>query len=512
MRFSFIHIVLAVGTIIGIVGCGSTGEVGTISSNASSTELAITGTVVSSTDASKALILETSSSEVTVSEITDGSFSATVESGEYAIALLDDNNETVALLVQDGSSTFSIDASTDLGTVTVDSDTSVATSSATLTSASTSVSKAVASADIDLGDMKNLSSVENHDNGTTVSDVLSSGQADIDSDLVPNFLDNDNNEDGIYDNNQGLTLCPHKVVPSADPDSALLASIESALDDVTCLVFDNLKLQATALLNGDGDANPHTDEHFLAVHLGVPASLVASIDSVTMASLPSFADGTVSNAAGGWTFSTTYPTVGDAWSSTAHAVPHATNPSGDDEYSIWITPNGDPVPSLFIYQMNLTDGSIVYFATRLFYVFNTPAKVTAVADGATTTTLSYPMTDGDAGTRTNPLSIAGAGPLVLTADRPLESVGGLEVCGMGVQAHIFYLDATGTQLGTAAVMTTPTSDTGACNPAVDLSLSLDLATYFPTTSGGTAIASYQVDFTVVGNNGDNTAEILYFRY
>jgi hypothetical protein len=505
------HSLLLVAMVV-LTACGTSAEVGTLSTNPSTgsdetTDTAsITGTVVASgINASKALLLEAEENAVTIADLSDSAFATEVAAGNYSIALLDDDNQTVALLVQNGESIFTVESDTDLGDLEVDASTSVMTSSKSL-SGSSATAKAATSADVDLTDLTALS-IDDNDNGIDVTAILTNGVGDTDSDLVPDFLDNDNNEDGIYDNNQGLELCAGRVdlIDGEDADVADL------LADVGCLVFDNLKLSATALFDGDGDALPHTDDHILAFHLTVPNALVSQIAMVEVAHMPAFADGTIENAMGGWTFAS-YPTVGDAWSAHSYALPHATSPDGEDQYSMWIRAASDPLPSTCIYKVTLSSGSVAYFATRLFFVFNTPAKVTVVDDGTTTTTVSYPLSSGDAGTDSNPLTIAGSGPVVLTADRPLVAAGGVEVCGMDVQAHIFYLDASGNQLNTGAEMSPKTADSGICHPAVDLALSLDLATYFPTTYGGSAVSSYQIDFTVVGQNGDNTAEIFYFSY
>lgn len=494
---------LLVGTIVtlSLAACGTTAEVGTISSNASDGS-SITGTVsAEGIEISKMLVLESVTNEAQVVDIEDSSFSATVDAGSYSLTLLDDDNSPVALLVQEGESIFTVDGETDVGTLSVDAETNTMSTTKSLTAASTS--KALGTL-VDLTDLLAVDNVD-LDNGLDVTTLLDSTDGDGDDDLVPDFLDNDNNEDGIYDINQGMTLCIAHVEAAADESSTILA----ALKDVACKVFDNLKLQSTDLLNGDGDILPHTDDHTLALHLQVPTVLVPSIARVTIVPVPSFADGTIAPLAGGWT-AASYPTAGDAWSSHGHEIPHATDPSGDDVYSLWINAADDPAPAIFVFRVTLSSGTVAEFVTRLAYVFNTPPKITQADDGSTITTLSYPRSDGDTGTRTHPIMIASSGTLQLTAHRPLTHAGGVQVCGMTKTAHIFYLDASGNQLNTSAVQTTPVLDTDPCLPGTTVTLAVDITTDLPSTYDGASVASYQIDFTFSGSQNDNAAEILYF--
>lgn len=490
--------------------CATGAEVGTITNNSSSDDaIAISGSLSGDlASTSKVLILETSDNEAEIVAIEDGTFSLEVDEGSYSITLLDEDNSPIALLVQDGESIFEVSADTDLGALDIDLESDSMSSSTSLANAAASVSKSVDESDVDLSDLTAVVTDGAEDNGVDVENLLSEDtlDGDIDGDLVPNFLDNDNNQDGIYDVNQGMSICRFKVdtSESTDADADL-----SALTGVSCHLFDNLKLPATALFNGDGDIMPHTDSHILAFHLAVPSALVSLIDNVTVEHMPNFADGTVAPNAGGYAFAS-YPTVGDAWTDHGHELPHATDTGGNDVYSIWINASDDPKPSVMIYKMTLTNGTIVRFATRLAYVFNTPPKVNDIDDDGIATAVTYPITEGDAGTRSNPFAISGSGTLELTADRPLTAAGGIEVCGMSINAHIFYLDASGAQMNTTAVMSTSVADSGACIPAVDLVLSLDQATDLPTTYDGDVVDAYQVDLTVTGAQGDNAAEIFYF--
>lgn len=491
------------------------------SSNHSGSETSVVSGSLSMENASsyKVMALETSTNEATIIELDEnGQFSESLDSGTYALSLMDEDNQTLALLVVNGSTIFTVDENTDFGSLTVDTDARTMTTSS---SANISAMKLLADNNLDLGDLSGLGSTEDHDNGVDLSDDTL-GKGDEDGDGVPDFLDNDINENGIYDSAEGFHLCAIKVIPGETEE----ASVLSDLRDVDCLVFDNLKLAPENVFNGDGDLNPHTDFHNIAMHVTIPLALEPYVQSIEAVSVPAYANGTVYDAAGGWTYSNadaqnTYPSTGSSWSAydpdgdgTGYSLPLATSPDSELQYSMWLNPVGDPVPSLFTYKITTVNGTVAFLTTRLMFVFNTPPLVTKIEDDlGAITTLSYPMSDGDSGTAPNPMTInSSATELILTADRPLDHAGGTEICGMQYQAHIFYYDASNTPINVVTVMSSAESDTGTCDPSVDLEMRLDLATYLPATYDSTSVAKYKVDFTVVGANGDNSSEAFYFKY
>ncbi len=458
---------------------------------------ALTGTI--SGDAARMLVWNATSNRSATVDVSAGAFNAGIDPGACAVAALDANNQPIGLLVQNGASVFTIAGDTGLGALTIDPVTGQMTSSATLTAASRGRAEA------NLADLTALDTdgTTTAGNGVDLSTVLSNGQGDTDGDLVPDLLDNDNNENGKFDTIEGMEICAPELAPGTALPSGTLSGI-------SCTVFDNLKLNATQIFNGDGDSKPFTDQHTLACHLGVPAALVSSIAAVTMDKLPAYADGNVAPAAGGWTFAS-YPTAGTAWSASGYLLPLASSPSGDPVYSIWVNAAADPKPAFYRFKVEFTSGAVVYFVTKLQFVFHTPPKVTSVTDGTATTTITYPLGASDRGAVGNPIAITGgATTLTLTSDRPLNVAGGVEVNGMDFQAHIFYLDSSGNQMNTTAVITPRVPDTGPYTPAVDLVLPLDIATYLPTTYGGTPVAKYQIDFTSVSPGGDNSADMLFF--
>jgi hypothetical protein len=472
---------------------------------------------------SQILLLDSASGATTLAEIAGGSFSADVDSGSYSIALLDDDNQAIALLIQDNASTFAFSDDTDLGTLTYDADALTLESSSTLT-ADTSIAAALrrlddsTSTDVDLTDLMGVNMAATGDDSIDLDSLADSDNPDVDGDLVPNFLDNDNNGNGLYDSVEGIDLC-RKDIYLAPGDSRGLDELE----DIDCTVFDNLKLDSTVLYDSDGDVLPHTDEHLLALHVHVPASLVPYIVSVFAKNYPAYADGIVGTAAGGYSFAgtsamTTYPS--GAWSAVdtdsdgqGYDMPLATGPDGDDVFSLWVRPTTDPVPAIYHFRIVLTTGTTIELIAREQFIFNTPPKITSVTDGTTNSTLAYPRSDGDAGTFTNPIAIdSAATTLTLTGDRPLSdaSSGAMEICGMSINAHIFYLDSAGSQMNVTAAFTTGVIDSGACVATTDISHAIDIATNLPTTYDGTAVAKYKIDFTVTGEGGDNSAETLYF--
>ncbi len=477
-------------------------------SSTSTSSRTVSGTVSGLSSSHQIMLLKADGTAVLADIGTDGSFSGSLSPGDWSVAALDADQQPVVLLVQNDATVFEISTDTSLGTLTVDLSSKVMSSTATLTAALT-VRRAGTDAPIDLSDMTSVDPTKhtNSDNGVTVSDVMGNGIADSDGDLVPDFLDNDSNQNGTFDNLEGLEPCK-VVITQADATGIGVSSFA----DVTCVLFDNLKLQASSLFDGDGSPLPHTDQHILTFHVGVPTALASLISSVVVTHRPAFAEGTISPAAGNYTFAS-YPTGGSNWSASSYALPAATDGNGNTAYCLWVTPASAPVPAVFRIRITLTNGTTADFTTRLMFVFNTPPKVTSIDDGTTTTTVTYPVSEGNAGTLTNPLTIgSGASTVTLTADRPIDKAGGVEICGMSVQAHIFYLNSSGAQINVTTVTSPLVVDSGTCASTTDLTLSLDTATYFPTTVASTAVAKYQIDFTVVAPNGDNSAEIFYLSY
>lgn len=453
----------------------------------------------------KVLLIETGTNEATLVTLENGKFTTSLKPGKYAVAMVDQNNQPTGLLIQNGASIFDLRADTDLGALSLDATARTLTTVSPLTTVAPLstvapylvAARRTAGSSLDLTDMVSL---RPEDTAATpkaidVAKVLSSQYPDADGDLVPNFLDNDNNENGRFDNEEGLDLAGVRI------EAALDASGVAELRGLRPIVFDNLKLDSGDL-KGDGDSQPYTDRHVLAIHLGVSNSLAALITSVEAVSLPAFADGTIIPAAGGYNFPTGYPTAGTAWSASGYKLPLAEQ-GGNKLYSLWVQPKADPAPSVLQFKVTLRTGTVAYLTTRLFYVFNTPAKVTTINGAAVT----YPIAPSAPGTRNNWLPIPSAATsITMQAKRPLTTAGGVPIFGMGVQAHIFYLNSAGVQIG--GTITNPVPDTDFTKP---LEFSLDRATYFPTTYASQTVAGYQVDFTVIGRHGDNTAEMFWLK-
>lgn len=472
---------------------------------------------------SQILLLDANSGATTFADITDGSFTADVESGSYALALLNDDNESIGLLAQSGASVFDIADDTDLGELTYDEDQLSVTSDSELTATASFTAnlrrlEEATGTDVDFSDMTAGIDTTATGNAVVLADVPDSTNPDDDGDGVPNFLDNDNNENGLFDSVEGIDLCRRDIILAAGDSRGL-----DELQEFDCTVFDNLKLDSTLLFDSDGDILPHTAEHQLALHINVPAALLPYIVAAEAKHYPAYADGFVATNSGGFTFAgtsdlTTYPS--GAWSAVdtdadgqGYNMPLGTATDGGNVFSLWIQPTTDPVPAIFHFRVTLNTGTTIELVTRLQFVFNTPPKITSVTDGTTTTTLSYPRTDGDAGTSTNPIAIgSSATSLTLTGDRPITNTSSVatEICGMRINAHIFYLDATGNRMNSEALQTTGVTDSGTCDTATDISHSIDIATDLPTTYDGTAVAKYKIDFTVTGEGSDNSAEALYF--
>ncbi len=423
--------------------------------------------------------------------------STTISNGKYHVVLLDLDNSPIAMLVQNGSTTIDITANTNLGTLTLD------LANYQMTASSLPASDASKTTAIDLSD---LVQVDPNDDGTAnsvnLNTLYGNTNADDDGDKVPDFFDNDSNDNGVFDSNEVKSSCLWHIDAVAGDDTNANLLKESCL-----VVFDNLKLNSGQIFGGgDGDSKPYTNQHILTMELQVPSALASRITSVKATKVPAFADGTISAAAGGFTLPS-YPTAGTAWSASSYALVKGTNLTSNNVYTIWISPatNKDPVPTVFHFEVVLDTGTTARVISRLMYVFNTPPLATNWDDGSGSTAISL----ATAGTSSaNPITFNPTGStLTMTASRALSHAGGVDVRGMGLNAHIFYLRANGTQINTGAYITSALADTDYSNP---LSLPLSIATDLPATYNSETVASYQIDVTAVGTNGDNSAELLYF--
>jgi len=435
----------------------------------------------------------------------DGRFSETLPAGRYALALLDAAQRPVALYADGGETLHDLTGEVDLGVLEAD------TEARTLT-ATTSGASRRRGGDLDLSDLSGVQTDKNKSGGNGVDvTTLAGSDGDADGDGVPDFLDNDSNENGIYDTAEGRTTCTPRLASLSDDPDAVPQEAWEAVRSAQCAFFDNLKLSATAVGgSGDGDVLPHTAEHTLAAHYAAPDALLPYIDTVEVIALPGYADADVGRAAGGWSF-TDYPTAGDAWSDHGYEMPLATGPMGEKAHSIWIDTDGDPHPAIYQLAVTLTDGSVINYTTRVFFVFNTPPRLSAMADGTGDLPLGYPMVDGDLGSSSAPLPLDGSGAYTIFAYRPLDAAGGSEICGMDVSAEIFYESASGSQLNTTVVNTPRLPDTASCDPTTAVSVDID-ADDLPETYNGTDVARYRIAVMVSGPAGDNAATNLWAQY
>jgi|GEM_PF-2567170 len=499
-----------------LVACNTT-------SSSSVEDLTLQGSLsTSDSGGARLVLLETSQNEVTVVTIqADNTFSEDFSAGTYAIALVDEDNAVIAMLEQNGATIFDLSANTNLGSLSIDTETITMSTDSSLTQAASLSLLQVASSevtDFSSSDLNALDTVGDNDNGLDLAALTLTG--DVDGDLIPDFLDNDNNENGVFDKNEGFSPCAIKIEPAAGFSDGL-----ADLQLVECKVFDNLKLEATELQISDGDVRPFSLSHVITMHISVPTSLTSLIASVEAISFPAYVDGTIALDASGFIYAntstmTTYPTVSSNWldydsdsNGTGYNLPLASDSSGD-VFSLWVNVVNDPLPALYQFKITLINGTVALITAKLNFVFNTPPRVTEITDGLATQAYTGNVNEGDLGTLSNPFVLdAAATTLTLTADRPLMQNGGLEICRMNHNAHIFYYDAAGNAISEAALQTPQETDTGLCDPATDLVHDIDVATYLPVVSSdGTPIALYKIDFTSVGENGDNSSEAFYFSF
>ena len=456
----------------------------------------LTGTIP---DAGGFTVAGISGEEVWMADVaSDGSFSLGLPDGDYSLALLDENLSPAALLVEDEQTVVEMAGDRALGSLSWSID------ALTLTSGASSAR----SDKLDLTDMVGITTEKHISGGSGHNLTHLSG--DQDEDGVPDILDNDTNNNGLYDSVEGGGHCAVRIESLSDRPGDIPEDAWQGLKEVNCSVFDNLKLDMTQLGGGDGDAMPQSDSHVLALHLAPPSALAPYIDSVEAVRFPAFADGTVSHDAGGWSF-TSYPTVGSSWAGSGYALPLASDPVGNDVYSIWVNPTTDPAPSLFQLRVTLTDGSTALLTPRMFFIFHTAPRISALTDSVGSTAMAFPMAEGDDGSSSNTIVMDGSGSYTLTADRPLDRVGGSEICGMNVSAEIFYEDSAGSQMNVMAINTGSNIDTGACDPSVDITVDIDGAD-LPASYDGSTIDAYRSALMVSAAHGDNAAAAMWTTY
>lgn len=437
---------------------------------------------------------------------TSGAFaSPELPAGTYAITALDAAQRPVGIYQQDGETMLSLSGAVDLGALALDA-------ARYSLSAADTVPSSRRSGKTDFSDLGGIQTAKNASGGNGLDVTrMESSDGDIDGDGVPDLLDNDSNENGVYDTAEGRTVCVPRLESYVGDTDVVPESAWAALRQAECAFFDNLKLSVTTGLGGgDGDLEPHSSAHVLAAHFAAPDALRPYIDRVEVVSMPPYADASVAMAAGGWAF-TDYPTPGAPWSDTSHAMPLATGPMGEQVHSIWIDTDGDPHPALYQLRVTLLDGSTIRYTTRVFFSFATPPQLSALSDGSGDTLFRYPMSEGETGTSSAPAVLDGSGAYTLYASRPLDGAGGSEICGMDVSAEIFYEDSAGRQLNTTVVNTPRLSDTGACDPSVALSVDLD-GSDLPDVYDGSPVARYRIAVMVSGPAGDNAASNLWATY
>ncbi|OGQ55737.1 MAG: hypothetical protein A3I75_04075 [Deltaproteobacteria bacterium RIFCSPLOWO2_02_FULL_50_16] len=498
-----------------LAGCleGSGDSTGSDEADATISENPIvTGTLALSDGTSSSgysiVAIDEDSSELIASDAitSDGSVSLEVESGNYSLAVTDNNSQLVGILTQGGETIFTIDSDVDLGALTLDGETNQLTAENSIYVSESSTQALALTAEGE-ADFPSLTTVGDPQEGVTdIDNVYDDGVSDTDADGVIDLLDIDANDDGIIDSVQAT---PHCAIHLLDPTESMT---EEMVQELGCVVFMNLKLNAEEILNGDGDLFPHTADNVITAEITVPSSLAGMITGVTTLISPLYSNPTITGPAGGFTFTSAYPS-GDLWEDHSRELFQATDTSGQEVWTVWINPNEDPLPmQLFVFEIQI-GGTIVHAAAFLHFVFTTPPLVVEVESDLGVTTISYPAT---VGTRSNPIPFQG--DMTVRAQRPLYYAGASanEICGMYYRADIGYYDASGNAISDSMNLTTPALDDPfavLCNtsPAQTIEFTLSEATDLPDTYDGTAVDLYQVDFTYVGEAGDNSADILFFE-
>lgn len=481
-------------------------------------EVTVQGTVDGPLDAESLLVFRTAAGVVPVTPRGDGSFTV----------LIDPGADAVAWLVEAGHVTAVVSAPSGDGDhpafATGDGDLLLVRDGARISASGAGVEpRQAASAGGGLGCVMALGAcAEAMIDRADASDADGDGLADSedldgDGDGVPDAADPDDDGDGIFDSldRSGPSFAaPLPVAAGEAPEDGGEPPPEGPPVEAEMSAFTNLKLDGMDIdpdpIPEDGDSWPYSERVVLTLEWRVPADLAGTIRSVTASTLPFVAaDATVAPGAGGsFVFTgvdaaSTYPAAGGAWDGALRRAE-----SGADEvWTVWVLPGVDLMSGdMLVFQVE-ADAGTSYRTSLVDFPLRTPPLMDRAESDAGPVAVTYPVADGDVGGRSNPVPFSG--DLTLYGSRPRTDASGAAeaVCGMGYRADVFYLDASGAQIGGALTHPTPDAEPYPCAGEVSFTLtSADL----PDEVGGTPVAGYKIDFTAVGDRGDNSSAMLHY--
>lgn len=497
---------LLAGTLFVLSGCGGSSTPTTTA--AASTTATVTGTVTSSAKYKdftgyKIYAQAKKTHKMFYTKVNaDGSFSLALDSANsYIMTLVNDKSRVEAVFViTNGTDTlitgFKILGSGSLGTFTLD------TANGKVLSSSAKLIGGVCEADTTLtaraksGKPVGMGNLGKGTDAKLPAKMKTDEESpDQDSDGLTDSYDADADGDGTVDELQSGTLATTKSGKS----SACISSVG---------LFMNLKIA----YDKTNSINTNTDMVITLELIPKDATCAADISKVEVLNGPTYLKtATVAPSANGWTdnkIPSAYPTVGTLWkdvSSGSYDMFNLTPPSETiGRWTIWIVAN-DAVTAgdSFHFKVTYKSSSEEQFVKMIDYVFvNIP--ILSTYNGTTAPTPS----SGGSGTSANPVSV-GSGDLTLVFTRPKDETGA-EITGMKYKFEIFYRDSSGAQLGSARCTASEFTDSGS-GTTLTTTIPISGTTCLPTTSGSSAVSSYQIDLTASSTAGDNSAQLFYVK-
>lgn len=494
---------LLAGTVFILSGCGGSSNPVT---SASTATVSLSGTLKSAAGKEKAkdytgyylIAKEKTTLEIFKGTVNaDGTFSVDVDgSGSYMITVLNDSARAAGVLLNTaaGASDTTLKAGINSGT-----------SDASLGAFTLDETKGIANPannfNGDEWEFRAKSGVPvSMNNGKLIGKgadqkvsklAVTKNDGDDDDDGLIDELDADGDGDGTVDELQSGDYATTK----AGKSSACIKNVG---------VFMNLKID----YDKTSTFSTVTDM-VITLELIPDPSCVSTIKQIDLDTGPKYKTvAKVAPAASGWTdVASAYPAAGTVWKDKNWLLYQMKSTDSVTRWTVWITPedavNLVTAGDSFMFKVQYTDGNTEHFVKAIDYVFTDIPKLSTYNG----TTAPVPSSGGS-GTSGNPVSV-GTGDLTLAFTRPKDETGA-EITGMKYVFEIFYRDSSGTQIGSARCTASEFTDSGSGAP-LTTTTPISASTCLPTTSGSSAVSSYQIDLTASSTAGDNSAQKFYVK-
>ncbi len=494
---------LLAGGLFVLSGCGGSS---TPVTSTSSTTVSMSGTLQSSSGKEKAkdytgytvIAKEKTTRKIYKGTVNaDGTFSVSVaQNGKYIFTVLSDSSRAAGVLLNTAAGAS--DATLKAGI-------SSSTSNASLGAFTLDESKGIANPANNLGgddwEVRAKSGVPvSMNNGKLIGKgtdqkvaklAVTKDDGDDDDDGLIDELDADGDGDGTVDELQSGDYATTK----AGKSSACIKNVG---------VFMNLKID----YDKTSTFSTVTDM-VITLELIPDSSCVSNIKQIDLDTGPKYKTvAKVSPAASGWTdVASAYPSTGTVWKDKNWLLYQMKSTDGVTRWTVWITPedatNLVTAGDSFMFKVQYNDGNTEHFVKAIDYVFTDIPKLSTY-NGTTAPTPS----SGGSGTSGNPVSV-GTDNLTLVFTRPKDETGA-EITGMKYKFEIFYRDSTGAQVGSALCTASEFTDSGS-GATLTTTTPISATTCLPTTSGSSAVSSYQIDLTASSTAGDNSAQKFYVK-